>query len=164
MRKREKRERKKQDRGIVDFMMVTNHFFHALREWILEMDDPRNQSYITYTQADLGYMAILKNICGQHSMREMDDNFNKETCIDTLRLMSGNRELTEMPHYDTLNYYLEKLSPDCLSDLRKKMVTSLIRGKQFNRNRLLRKYWRVLEFPQFYPQTSDYYCIFINNF
>ena len=21
-----------------------------------------------------------------------------------------------------------------------------------------------LEFPQFYPQTSDYYCIFINNF
>lgn len=144
MRKREKRERKKQDRGIVDFMMVTNHFFHALREWILEMDDPRNQSYITYTQADLGYMAILKNICGQHSMREMDDNFNKETCIDTLRLMSGNRELTEMPHYDTLNYYLEKLSPDCLSDLRKKMVTSLIRGKQFNRNRLLRKYWRVI--------------------
>lgn len=129
MRKREKRERKKQDRGIVDFMMVTNHFFHALREWILEMDDPRNQSYITYTQADLGYMAILKNVCGQHSMREMDDNFNKETCIDTLRLMSGNRELTEMPHYDTLNYYLEKLSPDCLSDLRKKMVTSLIRGK-----------------------------------
>ena len=144
MRKREKRERKKQDRGIVDFMMVTNHFFHALREWILEMDDPRNQSYITYTQADLGYMAILKNVCGQHSMREMDDNFNKETCIDTLRLMSGNRELTEMPHYDTLNYYLEKLSPDCLSDLRKKMVTSLIRGKQFNRNRLLRKYWRVI--------------------
>ena len=64
-------------------------------------------------------MAILKNVCGQHSMREMDDNFNKETCIDTLRLMSGNRELTEMPHYDTLNYYLEKLSPDCLSDLKK---------------------------------------------
>ena len=27
MRKQEKRERKKQDRGIVDFMMVSNHFF-----------------------------------------------------------------------------------------------------------------------------------------
>ena len=32
MRKREKRNRKKQDRGIVDFMMVTNHFFHSLKE------------------------------------------------------------------------------------------------------------------------------------
>ena len=144
MRKREKRERKKQDRGIVDFMMVTNHFFHSLREWILEMDDPRNPSYITYTQADLGYMAILKNVCGQHSMREMEENFNKETCIDTLRIMSGNQKLNEMPHYDTLNYYLEKLSPECLSDLRKKMIISLIRGKQFNRGRLLGKYWRVI--------------------
>ena len=49
-----------------------------------------------------------------------------------------------MPHYDTLNYYLEKLSPECLSGLRKKMVTALIRGKQFNKNRLLGKYWRVI--------------------
>ena len=144
MTKKEKRKRKEKDRGIVDFMMVTNHFFHSLREWLLEMDDPRNPSYITYTQADLGYMAILKNVCGQHSMREMEENFNKETCIDTLRIMSGNQNLNEMPHYDTLNYYLEKLSPDCLSDLRKKMITSLIRGKHFNRGRLQGKYWRVI--------------------
>lgn len=141
MTKKEKRERKKQDKGIVDFMMVTNHFFHSLGEWISEMNDPRNQSYITYSQADLAYMGILKNICGQYTMREMEENFNKENCIDTLRIMSGNQKLEEMPHYDTLNYYLEKLSPDCLSDLRKKMVTSLIRGKQFNRNRFLGKYW-----------------------
>ena len=144
MRKKEKRSKKKKDRGIVDFMMVTNHFFHTLKEWITEMDDPRNQSYITYTQADLTYMAILKNICSQHSMREMDENFNTDTCIDTLRLLSGNSSLEEMPHYDTLNYYLEKLSPECLSQLRKKMIISLIRGKQFNRNRLLGKYWRII--------------------
>lgn len=144
MRKKEKRERKKQDRGMVDFMMVTNHFFHSLREWILEMNDPRNQSYTTYTQADLGYLAILKNICGQYTMREMEENFNKDTCIETLRFLSGNQKLKEMPHYDTLNYYLERLSPECLSDLRKKMVTSLIRGKQFNRGRLQGKYWRVI--------------------
>ena len=144
MTKEERRKHKKRDRGIVDFMMVMNHFFHSLREWILEMDDPRNQSYIKYTQADLGYMAILKNVCGQHSMREMEENFNKETCIDTLRILSGHQTLEEMPHYDTLNYYLERLSPECLSELRRKMVTSLIRGKQFNRNRLLGKYWRVI--------------------
>ncbi len=44
---------------MVDFMMVTNHFFHSLREWIKEMEDPRNQSYITYTQADLTYMGKI---------------------------------------------------------------------------------------------------------
>ena len=108
------------------------------------MDDPRNPSYITYSQADLNYMAILKNVCGQHTMREMDENFNKETCIDTLRILSGHQALEEMPHYDTLNNYLERLPPECLSELRQKMAASLIRGKQFNRNRLFGKYWRVI--------------------
>lgn len=88
-------------------------------------------------------MAIPKNVCGQHSMREMEENFNRETCIDTLRIMSGNSYLKEMPHYDTLNYYLENLSPECLSGLRKKMI-SLIRGKQFNKRRLQKKYWKVI--------------------
>ena len=144
MTKREKRKQKEKDRGIVDFMMVTNHFFHSFGKWISEMTDPRNPGYITYAQTDLVYMGILKNVCGQHTMREMEENFNKTNCIDTLRIMSGNRKLEEMPHYDTLNYYLEKLSPDCLSDLRKKMIVSLIRGKQFHKNRLLGKYWRVI--------------------
>ena len=144
MTKKEKRERKKKDRGIVDFMMVTNHFFHDLKNWILEMNDPRNPSYITYTQADLTYMGILKNVCSQYTMREMEENFNTENCIEILGFMSGNQKLNEMPHYDTLNYYQEKLSPECLSGLRKKMVTSLIRGKYFNRGRLLGKYWRVI--------------------
>ena len=96
MTKKEKRERKKKDRGIVDFMMVSNHFFKHLSEWISGMDDPRDPRYITYTQADLVYMALLKNVCGQHTMREMDENFNLENCIDTLRLMSGNQRLEEM--------------------------------------------------------------------
>ena len=43
MTKEEKRKHKKRDRGIVDFMMVMNHFFHSLREWLQEMDDTRNQ-------------------------------------------------------------------------------------------------------------------------
>lgn len=144
MTKRNKRAKKKRDRGIVDFMMVTHHFFRSLNKWFYEMSDPRHQSYITYTQTDLAYLAILKNICGQYTMRQMEENFNDEKCIDTLRIMSGNKNLDEMPHYDTLNYYLEKLSPECLAEIRRKMVTSLIRGKHFNRGRLLGKYWRII--------------------
>lgn len=144
MTKREKREKRKNERGIVDFMMITHHFFHSLREWFLEIEDPRHQSYITYTQADLVYMALMKNICGQYSMREMEENFNEENCINTLRIMSGNKHLKEMPHYDTLNYYLERLSPECIANLRKKMVTKLIRSRQFHKFRLQGKYWRII--------------------
>lgn len=49
-----------------------------------------------------------------------------------------------MTQYDTLNYYLERLSPQCLSDLRAKMLTSLIREQQFYKGRLIGKYWRIV--------------------
>ena len=144
MTREEKRARKKKDRGIVDFIMIQTHFFKDLKRWIEEMDDPRNPSYITYTQTDLIFLGILKNVCSIESMRQMDEKFNETVCADTLRILSGNHKSREIPHYDTLNYYLERLSPECLSDLRKKMVTRLIRGKQFYNNRLSDKYWRVI--------------------
>ena len=144
MKKAEKRKQKQKDRGIVDFIRITKHFLGELPQWINEMEDPRHQSYVTYTQSDLVMMGVLKNVCSVESMRQMDEKFNEETCIETLRILSGDKKLEEMPHYDTLNYYLEQLSPECLSELRRKMINSLIRGKQFYKNRLLGKYWRVI--------------------
>ena len=142
--KTRKRKVKKKDRGIVDVMRIFYHFFEELPQWLNEMSDPRNPSYTTYTQSDLVLMGILKNMCGIKTMRAMEEQFNEEICIDTLRILSGDGNLAEMPHSDTLNYYLEKLSPDCLSDVRKRMVKSLIRMKSFNRARLLGKYWRII--------------------
>ena len=143
-RKKDKRMIKQKDRGLVEWIRILYHFFEDFTKWIEQMKDPRNQSYITYTQSDLVYMALLKNICSLKSMRQMEECFNEEQCIDTLRYLSGDRHLSEMPHYDTLNYYLEKLPPEELSQVRRKMVASLVRRKQFYKNRLLGKYWRVV--------------------
>lgn len=142
--KAKKRKAKKKDGGIVDLARVVHHFFKKLPQWIDEMTDPRNPSYITYTQSDLVIMGILKNTCAVKTMRSMEEQFNEENCIDTLRILSGDEKLKEMPHSDTLNYYLEKLSPKCLADVRKQMVKSLIRMKSFNRAKLMGKYWRVI--------------------
>ena len=144
-RKIDKRKKRNEtDKGIVDFVMVIRHFFQCLPEWISEIKDPRNISYITYTQADLIYMGLLKNVCSVNSMKQMEDFFNEENCIRTLSLLSGDRELKEMPHSDTLNYYLSRLSPECLQLLRTRMIRTLIRSKVFNRSRLLNQYWRVI--------------------
>lgn len=144
VRKKQKRASRKKDHGIVDLMRIIHHFFAALTDWLNEMDDPRNQSYILYTQSDLVWMGLLKNMCAVKSMRGMEDNFNTDTCIETLRILSGDKTLDEMPHSDTLNYYLEKLSPQCLAEVRKRMIKSLIRGKAFNRAKLLGRHWRVI--------------------
>lgn len=144
LRKAVKRKLKEKDKGIVDFIWIMRHFFGHLRDWIEEMEDPCHPGYTIYTQSDLVFMGLMKNICSVESMRQMEERFNEETCIDTLRLLSGHAGLEEMPHYDTLNTYLSKLSPGCLSELRKRMIVSLLRGEQFYRGRLLGKYWRVI--------------------
>lgn len=139
-----KRSRKKKDRGMADLMMIMHHFFKELPVWIDEMEDPRHPSYITYSQPDLFYMGLLKNICGIKTMHSMEEQFNEKRCIETLRILSGDNDLKEMPHSDTLNYYLERLSPKCLSELRKKLVKKLIRMKSFQKGKLLGKYWRII--------------------
>lgn len=144
LRKSQKREKKEKDRGIVDLMKIMHHFFEKLPEWIDEMKDPRNPSYITYTQQDLLCMGLLKNICGVKTMHGMEEQFNEDRCIETMRIMSGDNQLEEMPHADTLNYYLKRLSPECMSELRKKMIKSLIRMKSFYKGKLQGKYWRVI--------------------
>ena len=142
--KAKKRSYKQHDKGIVGLLFIIKHFFKHLPEWIEEMTDPRNQSYITYTQADYIYMGMLKNICGVKTMYSMEELFNETACIRTLGIFSGNKELKEMPHSDSLNNYLKKLSPQCLAELRKKMIKSLLRMKSFYRGRMMGKYWRII--------------------
>ena len=91
MTKAKKRKVKKRDRGIVDVMMLMQHYFKELSLWFNEMTDPRHPSYTTYTQADLALMGVMKNICAVKSMRSMEENFNEQPCIDTLRILSGER-------------------------------------------------------------------------
>ncbi len=144
VRKALKRKKKEKDRGIVDLMMIMHHFFKELPAWIDEMEDPRHPSYITYKQSDLFYMGLMKNLCGLKTMHAMEEQFNEKNCIETLRILSGDKNLTEMPHSDTLNYYLERLSPSCLSQLRKRLIKKLIRMKSFQRGKLLGQYWRII--------------------
>lgn len=157
-----KREVKELDRGIVDVLMITNHFFPELPEWFNGMNDPRVKGYCIYDQADYGFQGILKSICGQKTMTGMDEMFNEETCIRTLSLFSGNKELNEMPHKDSLNYYLSKLDPNELAGIREMMVKKLIRTKQFNGARLPNNAWRVIldgTGIHYYKEKPDEHCL-----
>ena len=90
------------------------------------------------------WQGILKNVCGVETMRDMNENFNEETCIRSLSYLSEDGQLEELPDFTTINNYLERLSPEELSGLRRHMVKELIRSKIFNKSRLLGKYWRVI--------------------
>ena len=114
LRKSDKRKLKENSNGFVDLTKTANHYFKDLRSWTNQMLDPRHQSYITYTQADLIFQCLLKNLCSIESMNQMEEKFNEENCIHNLKVLSGNKNLVEMPHYDTVNNYLEEISSECL--------------------------------------------------
>lgn len=141
---RKKIRLEKEENPILNLWMILTHFFGELMEWISGMEDPRNQSYITYTQNDLIVLGMLKNFCSIESMRSMTEKFNEEQCIKNLYAFTGHEGLKETPHYDTLNNYLERLSPDALADVRKRMIAKLIRSKVFDYGKLNGKYWRII--------------------
>ena len=86
-------------------MRILYHFFGELPQWLNEMSDPRNPSYTTYTQSDLVFMGVIKNMCGIKTMHSMEEQFNEENCIDTLRILSGDKKSCR----DAVLRYLELL-------------------------------------------------------
>ena len=108
------------------------------------MAEPRAKGYCHYTQATYAMMGLLKNVCGQKSMRSMEENFNTENVLTALQIISADASLQEIPCADSLNYYLSKLQPQELSNVRCKMIRHLIRSRTFDNFRFLEKYWPVV--------------------
>ena len=116
MNKKEKRKIKEKDRGIVDIAVIANHFFKDLLKWINEMNDPRQRGYIKYEQSDFIILGILKNICGVETMRQMDEKFNKENCIKTLKMISKHSPEGLLRSGECfLTFYLKYSAPDSSS-------------------------------------------------
>ena len=63
------------------------------------MVDPRNQAYITYSQAVLVLMCVMKNVSGVVTMRGMNVSFNEEAAIENLALLACDDGLSEMPDW-----------------------------------------------------------------
>ena len=96
----------------MDFMKITYPFS---KPSALNRRAGRPQEFILYYLYTGGSCldGRVKNIYSVLTMRSMEEQSNEEECIRTLRLLSRDQSLEEMPHCDTLKYYLEKLSLAC---------------------------------------------------
>lgn len=133
MTKAEKRNEKKGKNEFAAWLRISRHFFPDLSKWLNRMTDPRNRMYITYEQAVLVMMCIMKNISGIVTMRGMNESFNEDAAIQNLAYMADDALLCEMPDWQTANNYLERLDTSELEKIRKQMIERLLRSKQFDR-------------------------------
>ena len=88
---------------------------------------------------------ILSSIFYISSMRSTSQKFNSETVIQNIRELCGEETpLDEIPYWETINKYLERLDPQDLQDVVCQLVHRLVRSRAFAGARIRDKYWQVI--------------------
>ena len=123
---------------------IIRHFFPDLIPVLKQVKDPRHQSYITYESQVILMVRILAVIFHISSMRKTTEEFNKETCIRNISTLLNIEELEEIPHWSTINDYLEKFEETELENIIQQLVYRLIRMRSFEDSRIRDKYWQIL--------------------
>jgi len=77
-------------------------------------------------------------------MRETTEKLNKTTIIENIALILKVEGLLELPHFNTINNFLEKLDPEEIHKIIHAMVFRIVRNKVFVDSRLRGKWWQIL--------------------
>jgi len=140
----EKRAKQKSENFFFGLIKTALHFFPNLLEKMTKVEDPRQQGYITYGSLEMLGVGILKNAMGIESMRQMSRAFNTDECIENVYRALKIPPKAELPHYDTLNDYLELLAPEELEGIRDSMINRLLSGRALEKYRLPNNKWSVI--------------------
>ena len=73
-------------------------------------------------------------------MRKTSEEFNHEKMIANIGYLCGS-ELEEVPYWETINLYLEKVPDEDLQRIICKLVKELLRSRAFERARIRDRYW-----------------------
>lgn len=141
--RRKKRERLEGIHLGGEIQKVIHHYFPDFIKQLRRVKDPRSQAYITYPSEMLLLMRILAAMGAIESMRQMTEEMNRTVCIQNIGKMLGIKNIEELPHWSSINNFLEKVSPEDLEKLNQALVRRLIRTRAFENNRY-RKYWQVI--------------------
>ena len=76
-------------------------------------------------------------------MRKASEELNNENMIANIGYLCG-RELEEVPYWETINLYLEKVPDEDLQEIICKLVKGLLRSRAFERARIRNRYWQVI--------------------
>ena len=123
---------------------IIRHFFPGLISLLKRTKDPRNASYTTYPNHVHLLTRILGAVFQITSMRKMTEEFNKNGCIENVRQILGLEVLEDLPHWSSINDYLERLQPEELESIQPKLCNRLIRMRSFENSRIRNKYWQII--------------------
>lgn len=152
--RKEIREREKETNFFIEFLKIKRHFFKELTSKLKKVKDSRKKGYVIYGTEVILFTLMLKQAANLTSMRQLTAGFNTETAIHNIGTALGISGLEELPHYDTINNFLEKLEPTELESIRLYMIRSLMLKRCLESHRIVdpvtgfkrqdKKYWAIL--------------------
>ncbi len=137
---------------------IIRHFFPGLPDLLASVEDPRHQSYITYESKVLLYTRILGATFRLNGMRKMTNTFNRTECIENMRELLNLEGLEEIPHWSTINNYMERLDPEKLAAVIPEVNKRLIRMRSFEESRIRNRYWQIIIDGVYLNQFSERHC------
>ena len=143
IRRREAREALERIELAGELVKVIRRFFPDLVDLLKQVHDPRHQSYISYKNHVLLMTRILSAIFYISSMRKTSEEFNCQNVIENIGTLCGEK-LEELPYWETINQYLERIEPEDLQDKVCQIVKRLIRSRAFEDGRIRNRYWQII--------------------
>ena len=141
--RKEARERVEQVHLSGALAKVIRRFFPGLIKRLKEVSDPRHQSYITYENYVLLMTRILSAVFYISSMRKSSEELNSTVGIANIGEIVG-KKLEEIPYWETINNYLERIDPPEMQEVIYDLVRHLIRCKAFDGARISKRFWQVI--------------------
>ena len=134
MTRKEKRELKKDKSLVCTLYNIIDKYLPRLFIMFDQLTDVRQQGKITYSMKSICVTRLFALLCGLTSMNSMTNKLNTNASINNLSKII-NEELSDLPHYDTINDVFDDLSIDELRKIQKYIVYALIRSKMFDKFR-----------------------------
>lgn len=103
------------------------------------LSDARQSGKITYSMKVICVTRLFALLCGITSMNSLTNKFNNQFTIDNIAKIT-NTNLSDLPHYDTINDVFDDLNIDELRKIQKYIVNALIRSKMFDKFRFNGKF------------------------
>lgn len=134
MTRKEKRELKKDKSLVCSLYNIIDKYLPRLFIMFDNLTDARQQNKVTYTMKSICVTRLFALLCGITSMNSLTNKFNTDASISNLSKII-NEELSDLPHYDTINDVFDDLNIDELRMIQKYIVNALIRSKMFDKFR-----------------------------
>ena len=144
MTRKEKRELKKDKSLVCALYNIIDKYLPRLFMMFDNLTDVRQQGKVTYSMKAICVTRLFALLCGITSMNSMTHKFNNDHSIHNLSKIIK-EDLSDLPHYDTINDVFDDLNIDELRKIQKYIVYALIRSKMFDKFRYHGKFQILID-------------------